>query len=366
MLTFLEQWEAVFGPFRLFRYLTFRSIGAAGTALLLGIVIGPFLIAKLRAMSLSQAQRDSGHHGALKPHTAGKKTTPTMGGVLIVGAVTVSVLLWATPNLWIAAALVAFLGLALIGFLDDWTKVSRRNPKGISARVKLLGQTLVTAAVFGLLASSAEGRAHLRELWVPFLAEPVTLALPLAAAFGLLWLVLAGTSNAINLTDGMDGLAIGCTVTVALAFGIMAYAAGNRVAADYLLISHTPGAGELAVVCAALVGAGLAFLWFNAHPAEVFMGDTGSLALGGVVGCVAFLIHQPFLLVIVGGMFVIEALSVLLQVASFRMTGRRIFRMAPIHHHFQLSGWPESKVVIRFWILSLLCALAGLATLKVR
>jgi phospho-N-acetylmuramoyl-pentapeptide-transferase len=220
--------------------------------------------------------------------------------------------------------------------------------------------------VLSILWIHPDSRDEVRELWIPFVSEPLMMAMPVAVAFVLLWFTLVGFSNAINLTDGLDGLAIGCTITVALVFGVMAYLAGNSIASGHLLISHVPGAGELAITCGALVGAGLAFLWFNAHPAQVFMGDTGSLALGGLIGMIAFHIHQPFTLVIVGGIFVIEAASVVIQVVSFKSTGKRVFRMSPLHHHFQLGGWTETQVVIRFWILSLLFALAGLSTLKIR
>jgi len=256
--------------------------------------------------------------------------------------------------------------------------VAKKNSKGLAGRYKLIGQLITTAVVLFILLgpwsdllSGVDGKAtgsalKMRELWVPFYKDPMLTAMPMLLVFLFFLITLTGASNAINLTDGLDGLAIGCTVTVALTYGIMAYASGNYVIADYLKISWVPGSGELTVLCAALLGGSLSFLWYNAHPAEMFMGDTGSLAIGGLVGAIALMVHQPLTLIIVGGIFVIEAGSVILQVASFKSRGKRIFLMSPIHHHFELKGWKETKVVIRFWILSLLFALIGLATLKLR
>lgn len=289
-----------------------------------------------------------------------------MGGLLIYFSVTVSVLLWAIPNIWILVALFVYTGLTALGFADDYLKVSRKNSKGVASRQKLFWQSAIAVIALTILLLGADSGLKMRELWVPFFKEPVMLSLPLWALFPFFFLVLIGSSNAINLTDGVDGLAIGCTISVALVYAIMAYAAGHLIIADYLFISHIPGTGELAIVCGCMVGAGLAFLWFNAHPAEVFMGDTGSLALGGLVGVIAFMVHQPLTLIIVGGIFVMEAMSVIIQVGSFKTRGVRVFRMAPIHHHFELKGWMETKVVIRFWILSLIFALIGLGTLKLR
>jgi len=290
-----------------------------------------------------------------------------MGGWIIFIAVTLSTLLWARPTMLVAVSLVVYLGLTLIGFADDFLKVTKRNSKGLPGRLKLAGQALLTVIAVLMLYTNKGTRADLLELWVPFMSGPDPLwVMPVVIAGAFFFIVMAGSSNAINLTDGVDGLAIGCTVTAAMAFGIFAYCAGNVLISDYLLIGYVLGAGELAVICTAMVGAGLAFLWYNAHPAEVFMGDTGSLALGGLIGTIAFLVHQPFTLVIVGGVFVMEALSVIIQVGVFKRTGRRFFRMAPVHHHFELGGWAETKVVIRFWIISLVFALAGLATLKIR
>ncbi|TVR51341.1 MAG: phospho-N-acetylmuramoyl-pentapeptide-transferase [Puniceicoccaceae bacterium] len=366
MLSWLAEYEAVFGPLRLLRFITFRTLAAAGTALLIGFIIGPWLIATLRRFSLQQSLRGKEEVGRLAELHEGKKNTPTMGGLIIFCGIMISALLWARPNIYVGVALAVYASLTVLGFLDDWLKVSRRNSRGLSSRRKLAWQTLTAAAALALLLWHPESAAKMREIWIPFLKDPVLTAAPIALVFGLFFLVLVGSSNAINLTDGVDGLAIGCTISVGLVYAIMAYASGHAIIADYLLISNVPGTGELTVVCGAMVGAGMAFLWFNSHPAEVFMGDTGSLALGGMIGAVAFMVHQPLTLVVVGGIFVLEALSVILQVGSYRLRGKRIFRMAPLHHHFELAGWAETKVVIRFWILSLLFALAGLGTLKLR
>jgi len=276
--------------------------------------------------------------------------------------------LWARPNLYVAVCLLVFTGLGAIGFADDYLKVAKKNSKGLPSRWKLAGQAALTLAAVGLL-YFANGETHLAMsvLRAPFFKNPVWAAMPVWFVAPFFFLVMAGSSNAINLTDGVDGLAIGCTITVALVYAIFAYCAGNARIAEYLNISYVAGVGELAVVCAALVGGGLAFLWYNAHPASIFMGDTGSLALGGIIGSIAFMTQQPFTLVIVGGIFVMEAGSVILQVASFKLRGgKRIFLKSPIHHHFEMLGWAEPKLVIRFWILSVLFALAGLGTLKLR
>lgn len=366
MLSYLAEFEHLFGPLRLFRYITFRGLFASGTAMMIGFLLGPWLIAKLRQLSFGQVFRDHSQVGDLATLHSGKKDTPTMGGLLIYTSVTVSVLLWARPNIFIVVALFVYTGLTALGFADDYLKVARKNSKGVSSRYKLIWQCGIAVVALTALLLGAESALKMRELWVPFFKEPVWLAMPLWVLFPFFFLVLIGSSNAINLTDGVDGLAIGCTISVALVYAIMAYAAGHLVIAEYLFISYVPGTGELAIVCGCLVGAGLAFLWFNAHPAEVFMGDTGSLALGGLIGVTAFMVHQPLTLIIVGGIFVMEAVSVILQVGSFKLRRKRIFRMAPIHHHFELKGWMETKIVTRFWILSLIFALAGLGTLKLR
>ena len=366
MLSYLAEFENIFGPLRLFRYLTLRAAFAGMTAMMVGFFIGPWLFAKLRELRAKQAFRGEDEVGALAELHASKSQTPTMGGLMICVAVVVSAVLWASPNIYVYTALIIYLGLTVIGFLDDYLKVSKANSKGLAGRWKLLGQAVLTGIALLLLLNAPDSAAKMRELWVPFYKEVLISEMSLFLLAPFLFLILAGSSNAINLTDGVDGLAIGCTVTVALAYAIMAYAAGNAIISDYLFISFIPGVGELAVVCAALLGASLAFLWYNSHPAEVFMGDTGSLALGGLIGIIAFMVHQPLTLIIVGGIFVIEAGSVILQVGSFKTRKKRIFRMSPIHHHFELAGWHENKVVIRFWILSLIFAMIGLATLKLR
>ncbi len=366
MLSYLAEFESFFGPLRLFGYLTVRSAFAGMTALCIGFLVGPWLFAKLRELRARQSLRGEDEVGALAELHAAKAQTPTMGGLMICVSVVVSAVLWARPNVYVYTALLIYLGLTVIGFLDDYLKIARRNSDGLSGRWKLAAQGVLTVLALVLLLSFPESGAKMRELWVPFYKDVLMSAMPLWLLAPFLFLVLAGSSNAINLTDGVDGLAIGCTVTVVLAYAIMAYAAGNVIISEYLFISYIPGVGELTVVCASLLGASLAFLWYNSHPAEVFMGDTGSLALGGLIGIIAFMVHQPLTLVIVGGIFVMEAGSVILQVASFKTRKRRIFKMSPIHHHFELKGWHENKVVIRFWILSLIFAMVGLATLKLR
>lgn len=366
MLSYLADYESYFGPLRLFGYLTLRAAFAGLTALLIGFIVGPWIFAKLRLLSAEQSLRSKEEVGALADLHAGKGKTPTMGGLMICVSVVVSSVLWAAPNVYVYTALMIYLGLTVIGFLDDYLKVVKRNSKGLAGRWKMLGQAVLTGLALLMLLSVPESASQMRELWVPFYKEVLISEMSLFLLVPFLFLILSGSSNAINLTDGVDGLAIGCTVTVALAYMIMAYAAGNTIIADYLFISYIPGAGELAVVCAALLGASLAFLWYNSHPAEVFMGDTGSLALGGLIGIIAFMVHQPLTLIIVGGIFVMEAVSVILQVGSYKMSKKRIFLCAPIHHHFELKGWHENKVVIRFWMLSLIFAMAGLATLKLR
>ena len=301
-----------------------------------------------------------------KEITMCKEYPDVMRLLMIYVSVTASTLLWATPNVFVLTALLVYSGLTLLGFLDDYAKVTKKNSDGLNKKQKLIWQTLITVGALVLLLLHPDSAIKVREFWVPFLKDPVFLSLPIPILFVFLFFILVGSSNAINLTDGIDGLAIGCTISVALVYSIMAYAAGNLIIADYLFISYVPGVGELSIICGCLVGSGLAFLWYNSHPAEVFMGDTGSLALGGLIGVVAFMVHQPLTLIIVGGIFVMEALSVIIQVFSYKTRKKRVFKMAPIHHHFELKGWPESKVVIRFWILSLAFALAGLGTLKLR
>ncbi len=370
MLSYLAQFENWFGPFRLLRAITFRTLMATGTAVVIGFIIGPRLIAQLRALKVGQ-HYDDGRTGDLA-HRFDKKNTPTMGGLLIFFAVFGSTFLWAQPNVWVVVSMFVYAGLTAVGFRDDFLKAVRKSHAGISSGEKIIWQTLITVVALAVLVWAPESAQKIRELWVPFVKYPVLAGMPVVLLFVLMFLWLVGFSNAINLTDGLDGLAIGCTISVALVYGLMAYAASNTRIADYLLISYVPGTGELAVICGALVGAGMAFLWYNSYPAEVFMGDTGSLAIGGLLGMLAFMVQQPLTLVIVGGVFVMEAVSVIIQVGWFKYTrrrfgaGRRVFLMAPLHHHFQKRGWPETKVVLRFWILSLMFALAGLGTLKLR
>ena len=381
MLSWLQFGEDIWGPFRLFQYISIRALGAGITALIVGFWIGPSLILLLKKIGAKQAFRDKEEVGKLADLHIDKTHTPTMGGLLIFFSVLLSSILWAEPNVYVCTALITYILLTCVGFADDFLKISQKNSKGLSGKYKLLGQLIATGvALFFLLGPLANGlngtgdealgsSQKMREFWVPFVSYEDTSSIPILSlgTLSLLYLLtLTGTSNAINLTDGLDGLAIGCTVTVALTYAIMAYASGNFLIADYLKISWVPGTGELSIVCTALLGGSLAFLWYNAHPAEVFMGDTGSLAIGGLIGIIALMIHQPLTLIIVGGIFVMEATSVILQVASFKLRGKRIFLMSPIHHHFELKGWKETKVVIRFWILSLLFALIGLATLKLR
>jgi len=371
MLSHLADFENVFGPLRLLRYITVRTVFAAATALLIGFVIGPQLIRKFRELKFGHGYIDD-RTGALGATYFDKKHTPTMGGLIIFLSVFISSALWAAPNIWVIVSLFIYGALTVPGWRDDYLKVVHKNRDGISSWEKIAWQTAATLIALGLLLWHPASAEKIRELWVPFVKYPVLAAMPIALLLVLIYLWIVGFSNAINITDGLDGLAVGCTITVALVFGIMAYVAGNVKLADYLFISYVPGVGELTVICGALIGGCMAFLWYNSHPAEVFMGDTGSLALGGLIGVMAFMIHQPFTLVIVGGVFVWELVSVVLQVGWFKYTkqrfgtGRRLFLMAPIHHHFQKKGWPETKVVLRFWVLSLGCALAGLATLKLR
>jgi phospho-N-acetylmuramoyl-pentapeptide-transferase len=355
-----------FKALNVFSYITFRAICAAATAFLISIIFGSWTIRQLISLKFGQPIRTKEEVNKLFELHGAKKGTPTMGGLLIIGSIVVSTLLWArseNPFVWLVLFSTLFLGA--IGFYDDWLKVSKKNSKGISSKLKF-GLQCVLAAIFTIFFLTSPRLSEIaKQLYIPFLKEPLIVSLGwLTFVFYLL--VIVGTSNAVNLTDGLDGLATGCTATVAATYAGLAYLAGNVRAAEYLQIPYVPFSGELAVVCSALLGACLGFLWWNAFPARVFMGDTGSLAIGGMLGAVAICCKQEILLVIVGGVFVIEALSVILQVLSFKMTGRRIIKMSPIHHHFELSGWKENTVIVRFWIVSILFALLGLATLKLR
>ncbi len=365
-------WETRVSALRLFQYITFRGAGAAVTALLMSLWFGPKMIAWLKELSFGQNYRDRAEvAGNLTGREPGKMGTPTMGGLLIVLTLNLTTLLWAKWNTQVQLTVVSVVVLAGLGFYDDYTKIMKASGGGARSRVKLWVQTALALFIGGYLWWVPATRNLITEIMVPFYKHPVASG---AGGAGLLLTVLTivGSSNAVNLTDGLDGLATGCMLIVSFVFLMLSYLAGNARWAEYLQIPHVAGSGELTVFCAALIGAGLGFLWFNCHPAEVFMGDTGSLALGGALGIIAVLIHQPLVLVIAGGVFVMEAVSVILQTGYFRYTrrrygaGRRLFLMAPIHHHFEKRNWPESKVVTRFYILGVLCAVAALSTLPLR
>ncbi|WP_305857088.1 phospho-N-acetylmuramoyl-pentapeptide-transferase [Balneatrix alpica] len=361
MLLWLTGWLTQFySGFTVFQYLTFRGILGVLTALLISLLIGPAMIRKLREYKIGQAVRSDGPQTHLS-----KADTPTMGGALILIAIAISTLLWADLSnryVWVVLAVMTIFGA--VGWVDDYRKVVERNPRGLPARWKYFWQSIggLGAAIFLYMTATSPVETT---LILPFFKNAV---LPLGAlAFVVLtYLVIVGSSNAVNLTDGLDGLAILPTVMVAGALGVFAYVTGHIKFAEYLLIPHVPGSGELLVICGAIVGAGLGFLWFNTYPAQVFMGDVGALALGAVLGVVAVIVRQELVLFIMGGVFVMETVSVILQVGSFKLTGRRIFRMAPLHHHFELKGWPEPRVIVRFWIITVVLVLIGLATLKIR
>ena len=371
MLSYLADYADYFGPLRLLRYITVRTALAAITALILGFALGPMMIRKFKELKFGHGYIDD-RTGALGASYFDKKNTPTMGGLIIFMSVFIGAALWAAPNVWVFTSLFVYAALTVPGFRDDYLKVVHKNRNGISSWEKISWQSLATFGALGLLLWHPDSSRKIHEFWVPFVKYAVIQHMPWWLLLTLIYLWIVGFSNAINLTDGLDGLAVGCTITVALVMGVMAYVADHVFLSEYLLTSHVPKTGELTVICGALIGGCMAFLWFNSHPAEVFMGDTGSLALGGLLGVMAFMIHQPITLVIAGGVFMMEMLSVVTQVGWFKYTkrrygeGRRVFLMAPIHHHFQKKGWPETKVVLRFWVLSLGCALASLATLKLR
>ena len=392
MLLSLAQWlqtvSPEFGYFRVFQYLTFRAVMAAMTALLIGLAFGPWVIRRLTAMKIGQPIREYG----VQEHIA-KSGTPTMGGVLILIGIGVSTLLWFDwSNRFVWIVMLVTLGFGTVGWVDDYRKVVKKNPEGMSSKEKFFWQSLIGLVAALYLAFSVSETSNLRVLelflrWVqsgfsndlPPKADLIvpffkTISYPLGV-FGfiiLTYLVIVGTSNAVNLTDGLDGLAIMPVVMVGSALGVFAYVTGSSIYSKYLLFPYIPGTGELLVFCAAMAGAGLAFLWFNTHPAQVFMGDVGALSLGGALGTIAVITRQEIVLGIMGGIFVAEALSVMVQVSWFKFTkakfgtGRRIFKMAPLHHHFEKSGWKESQVVVRFWIITMLLCLVGLASLKLR
>ena len=392
MLLSLAQWlqslSPEFGSFRVFQYLTFRAVMAAVTALLLGLVAGPFVIRRLTELKIGQPIRDY----AMQTHLS-KSGTPTMGGVLILLCIAISTLLWADlSNRFVWIVLLVTLGFGAIGWADDWRKVVHKDPEGMRSREKSFWQSAVGLVAALYLVFSISESSNLRVLqlffsWVqsgfdvdlppkagllvPFVKE---ISYPLGV-FGfviLTYLVIVGSSNAVNLTDGLDGLAIMPVVMVGSSLGVFAYVTGSVVYSKYLFFPHIPGSGELMIFCAAMAGSGLAFLWFNTHPAQVFMGDVGALALGAALGTIAVIVRQEIVLAIMGGIFVVEALSVMLQVTYFKYTkkrfgtGRRILKMAPLHHHFEKSGWKETQVVVRFWIITMLLCLVGLSTLKLR
>jgi phospho-N-acetylmuramoyl-pentapeptide-transferase len=392
MLPSLALWLQGLGPefgfLRVFQYLTFRAVMAAMTALVLGIGAGPWFIRRLTALKIGQPIREY----AVQAHLS-KSGTPTMGGVLILFAIALSTLLWFDwSNRFVWIVLLVTLGFGAIGWVDDWRKVVNKDPEGMRSREKYFWQSVIglLAAFYLAFAISESSNQRVFELFINWVASGFTLDLPEQAGLmvpffkeisyplGVLgfviltYLVIVGSSNAVNLTDGLDGLAIMPVVMVGSALGVFAYVTGNAVFSKYLLLPYIPGTGEVLIFCAAMAGAGLAFLWFNAYPAQVFMGDVGALALGGALGTIAVIVRQEIVLAIMGGIFVVEALSVMLQVTWFKYTkrrygeGRRLFKMAPLHHHFEKSGWRETQVVVRFWIITMLLCLIGLSTLKLR
>ena len=392
MLLSLAQWLQTlspdYGAFRVFQYLTFRAVMAAVTALLIGLLAGPAVIRRLRELKIGQPIRGYGMESHLS-----KSGTPTMGGVLILMSIAISTLLWVDlSNRFVWIVLLVTLGFGAIGWVDDWRKVVNKDPEGMRSREKYFWQSVIglLAALYLVFSISENSNLRVLELfynWVrsgfdvdlppkaglllPFIKE-VSYPLGVLGFVVLTYLVIVGSSNAVNLTDGLDGLAIMPVVMVGSALGVFAYVTGSAVFSKYLFFPHIPGAGELLIFCSAMAGAGLAFLWFNAHPAQVFMGDVGALALGGALGTIAVIVRQEIVLAIMGGIFVAEALSVMAQVMYFKYTkrkfgeGRRLLKMAPLHHHFEKSGWKETQVVVRFWIITMLLCLVGLSTLKLR
>ncbi len=354
-----ELLQPYFSFFRLFEYLSFRAIVSVLTALSFSLWIGPKVILRLQMLQIGQVVRNDGPESHFS-----KRGTPTMGGLMILAAIVFTVILWADlTNIYVWLVLVVLLGYGAVGFVDDYRKVFRKNTDGLIARWKYFWQSFIALLVAFILYAYGKD-TNVTLLVVPFFKE----VMPQLGLFFIVlsYFVIVGTSNAVNLTDGLDGLAILPTVLVAAGFAAISWATGNVNFAQYLHIPHIPLTSELVIVCTAIVGAGLGFLWFNTYPAQVFMGDVGSLALGGALGTIAVLVRQEFVLVIMGGVFVMETLSVILQVGSFKLRGQRVFRMAPIHHHYELKGWPEPRVIVRFWIISIVLVLIGLATLKVR
>jgi phospho-N-acetylmuramoyl-pentapeptide-transferase len=383
MLLVLAEWmEQYVRAFNVFGYITLRAVLATMTALVISFMVGPRMIAWLTRMKIGQSVRDDGPQTHLV-----KAGTPTMGGALILVSIIVTTILWGNlGNRFVWVVLLVTLGFGVVGWVDDWRKVVYKNPKGLSARAKFFWQSaigLVAAVYLAFSISAPDNTQFVRQImaWVqsgfevglspkadlivPFF-KTVSYPLGVWGFIALTYFVIVGTSNAVNLTDGLDGLAIMPTVMVGGALGIFAYVIGNAIFARYLGFPHIPGSGELAVICGAIAGAGLGFLWFNAYPADVFMGDVGALALGASLGTIAVIVRQEIVLFIMGGVFVVETLSVMIQVISFKTRGKRVFRMAPIHHHFELKGWKENQVVVRFWIITMLLVLFGLSTLKLR
>lgn len=359
---------ALYKILNLFKYHTFRAGGAAITAFVLSLMYGDKLICKLISLKIGQPIRTADEVHKLAELHGKKAGTPTMGGILILGTIILSTLLWAKwDNVMVWIVLFTTIGLGALGFRDDYLKISKKNSKGVSARTKLVWQTsvaVIAGFAFAYLVPADSGHT-LRALYIPFVKDAVISDMGIFAV-AMFSLIIVGASNAVNLTDGLDGLATGCSLTTALAYTGFGYICGNAKYSDYLGVAHHSLANELPIIAMALAGACLGFLWFNAHPAKMFMGDTGSLALGGCIAALAIGCKQEIVLALVGGVFVMEAMSVILQVWSFKSRGKRIFRMAPIHHHFELAGWHENQVIVRFWIMSLLFALLGLATLKLR
>jgi phospho-N-acetylmuramoyl-pentapeptide-transferase len=361
MLTFLAEFSHVLSPLNVFRYITFRTGGATATAILFVFWFGPAIISLLR---LKQGKGQPIREDGPQSHLLTKRGTPTMGGLMIITGVLVSALLWANlANMYVWVVLFVTVGFGAIGFYDDYLKVTKQSHKGFSGRSRLAIEALI-AGLACIAIAYISTPALSNKLALPFSKELLFDIGWFFVVFG--GFVIVGSANAVNITDGLDGLAIVPVMIAAGTFGFIAYLAGNAIFSNYLQIHFVPGTGELAVICGALIGAGLGFLWFNAPPAQIFMGDTGSLALGGLLGTVAVATKHEIVLAIVGGLFVLEIMSVIIQVASFKLTGKRVFRMAPIHHHFEQKGWKEPQVVIRFWIISVVLALVGLATLKLR